>query len=201
MDCFKKAGNEIPFSASKPPMTMRLLAILFLSCVVLSSCYEYEEELSAIAYGSRDYALSSVLLEDWGPHSANHYNMDFTIIGEESLFEERQDARGEVYFTLSEEFDCYIFTEFFSPGRETFREGTFHALGNRDISEVGDDEFVFRRVQFGRSQGERIFGTGGTISIVITGEGVYRMKYDVSLEDGKKLTGTFIGLPEYLDRR
>jgi len=177
-----------------------LYTCLLLSSLLFTSCFEYEEELSLVQYGSRDYALSGVLQEDWGAHSGEHYNMDFTIIGETSVFEENQNALGETYFTLSEDFDCYLFTEFFSPGKEGFQEGTFTALGNRKLSEA-EGEFVYRRVQFGRSLEEAIFGENGTITIVITSKGVYRMKYDILMENGRKLEGTFIGTPQYLDRK
>lgn len=177
----------------------RLLA--FVSLASLTSCFEYEEELSAVTYDDDEFLLSGVLMEDWGTHSANHYNMDFSLIGEDAAFEYNENALGEPYYTLSEPYDCYIFTEFFSPGKKNFTPGVFQELGDRHIEQIDQDEFVFRRLRFGRSENEGILGEKGTVTISIDKNGTYRFKFDVELTTGKKLKGSFTGVPQYLKRQ
>jgi len=179
----------------------KLLFLSILFVLSLSSCFHYEEEVSVISFDQKDYKLSSFLEEDWGHHSANHYNMDFSIVGESTIFEQKQDVAGNVYYVFSEPFDCYLFVEMFSAGPEEFQDGVFRYLGNRKIDEVADDEFVFRRFQFGRSENEKLYAREGYVTVTIDNKGTYHLKFDVDLDTGGHLTGTFIGQPEYLDRR
>lgn len=167
---------------------------------LLSSCYDYEEDTSVIQYDRKPYALSDVLMEDWGGHTETHYNVDFTFIGEHVTFEENQTSQGTIFYTLSDTIDCYIFVELFSPGAEKFTTGNFQRKGRDEFEEL-KDQHVFRRFLFGRSLDESIEAEDGNILVTVDSRGTYRIRYDVTLEDGKELTGKFAGQAIYSDLR
>lgn len=172
-----------------------LFALLTLS-FVFYSCDDDTSTSSSISYGLLDYRLSDLLEEDWGTHTGAHYNKDFTFVGEQTIFEENLTGT-TVYYTFSEEIDCYIFLELFTPG-EVFSVGAFNALGNRKVEDVGD-ECVFRRFFFGQSTSELIVSDEGMVTLSRLPNGFYKISFDVVLENGKELKGSYIGPSIYVN--
>ncbi|REE01745.1 hypothetical protein [Marinoscillum furvescens] len=178
----------------------RLLCISLISMLLFTSCLEYEEEISEVSYGRKGYIFSDVLLEDWGNHAESHYNVDMTFIGESSMFERHVTDRGNTIFTLTEQYDVYIFLELFAAGQKGLKPGVYTMLGEDELEDVPEQD-VFRRFFFGRSSQEGIPAESGEIRLIITHDGTYRLTFDVELASGRELSGTFAGIPHYLDQR
>ncbi len=170
---------------------------VLLSIVLIQSCAKDKETISALNYDGKAYSFSHGLQEDWGAHTGTHYNMDFTLVGENTFFERNQNALGETYFTFNQDFDFYVFVEFFSAGTDQFTNGNFRFLGNDDFADI-TEENVYRRFWFGSTPGELLRSTGGTVKISTSKAGTYTISFDVTLDNNKAVKGTFIGIPEYV---
>lgn len=178
----------------------RLLCISLVLSLFFTSCLEFEDERSELTYGRKGYEFSDVLMEDWGDHADSHYNVDLTLVGESSLFERHTSDRGNTFFTLTEEFDVYLFVELFAAGQKGLRPGVYTMLGDREFHDAAEED-VFRRLFFGRNSQEGLAAESGEVRLVITRDGTYRLTFDVELESGRGLKGTFAGVPHYLDQR
>lgn len=169
--------------------------------VALLGCDEKpEKEPAAVFFEEERYVFSNGLVEEWGAHSGNHYNLDFTLVGSEALFVEQTDVDGSTYFTFSEDPDFYLFFELFSSGQENFEEGEFLALGTKKLSEA-PEENIFRTFFWGRSLAEQIRMTGGRVIVSKSSKGTYMIEFHVVTSDGQILSGTYRGIPHYLDQR
>ena len=178
---------------------MRTILLLMLSSFAWS-CTDFETNISSITYQKEEISISDVLQEDYGAHTEQYYNMDFWMIGSQSNFEENQSSDGQIFYTLSETVDYYLFVELFSPGAHHFRKGTFMPLGDRKIRDLSD-EYVFRTFYFGENFDERIQAKKGSLVISDEPDGQIRISFDVTLENGEHLKGFFNGQPIYFDRR
>jgi hypothetical protein len=182
-------------------MTQKLLPLFILLVIILNACNEYEEDVSQITYANTTFHLSDILREDYGPHSGEHYNIDYSMVGEAVFFLERRNNLGQLYYELSESAaDCFLFIEFFSPGKDSFADGKFTALGDRNLSEVLG-QYVFRRCNFRSSGNSSIFAEEGTIRLSISNSGVHRLYFDLKMYDGRSLKGAFTGKTNYHDKR
>ncbi|MFT6882039.1 MAG: hypothetical protein ACI83W_000405 [Marinoscillum sp.] len=182
-------------------MTQKLLPLFILLVIILNACNEYEEDVSQITYANTTFHLSDILREDYGPHSGEHYNIDYSMVGEAVFFLERRNNLGQLYYELSESAaDCFLFIEFFSPGTESFIDGKFLALGDRNLSDV-PGQYVFRRCNFRSSGNSPIFAEEGTIRLSISNTGVHRLYFDLKMYDGRSLKGAFTGKTNYHDKR
>lgn len=179
------------------PQLFALLLLVF----GLSSCFDFEPQPNAIIYKNETYGLSDLLLEDWGDHSAEHYNYDFTFVGSSALFEKMRTPGGNDLIFLTDTADWFVFTEFFAPDTKRFLPGTYHELGNREIKEIGAEEFIFRKIVFGRTNRSSIEGTAGTIKITQLEADRYRFDYEVTLDNDLKLELHYEGAAVYVDRR
>lgn len=165
----------------------------------IGACDDDSPDNPGITYELEEYHLSDLLEEEWGAHTGNHYNKDFTFVGNQTTFVEITNGF-TVYYTLSEDPDCYIFMELFAPG-ESFSTGAFRALGRRKIEEAHPDEYVFRRFYFGRSLSEIIVCEEGLVTVSRLANNFYKITFDVVMEDGKSLKGSFVGPSIYVDQR
>ncbi|MEP4533116.1 MAG: hypothetical protein ABJ004_08515 [Cyclobacteriaceae bacterium] len=178
-------------------MKPSLLPYLVLIVTLLSSCSEDKEKPSVANYDGEALMFSDCLQQDWADHTGTHYNMDFTFVGEKTVFLRHENIVGEEYFTFSEEFDFYIFMELFTAGTKEFTGGVYHSIGENSFDEV-EDENVFRTFWFGPEPGAIIPAESGQVVVKIGKSGNYAISFDITLQDGNELTGSYIGAPQYV---
>lgn len=180
---------------------LRQILLFSTLIIILSSCFDYEPEVNNMVYQDKDHALSDLLLEDWGAHSAEHYNYDFSFIGAKAKFEKKITSAGDEYIFVADTVDWFVITEFFAPSTKKFLPGTYASLGSRDIEDIDAHEFVFRKLVFGRNGRSSLEALNGTITISEKGSDSYRFVYDITLENDLKLTLKYEGVPLYRDMR
>ncbi|MEO9477460.1 MAG: hypothetical protein ABJG41_18080 [Cyclobacteriaceae bacterium] len=178
-------------------MKSSLLPFLLLIVPFLYSCSEEKEKPSLANYDGEAFRFSDCLQQDWEDHTGTHYNMDFTFVGEKTAFIRHEDITGDEYFTFSEDIDFYIFIELFAAGTKEFAGGVYHSIGENSFDEV-EDENVFRTFWFGPEAGAIIPAQSGQVVVKIGKSGNYAISFDVTLQDGNELTGSYIGAPQYV---
>lgn len=178
-------------------MKSSLLPCMLLTISLLYACSEDKEKISAANYDGETFLFSDCLQQDWADHTGTHYNMDFTFVGEKTEFLRHENIVGDEYFTFSEDIDFYVFVELFTTGTKEFTGGVYHFIGDKSFDQV-EDENVFRTFWFGDEPGAIIPAENGQVVVKIGKNGKYSISFDVSLRDGNKLTGSYIGAPQYV---
>ncbi|MBL3655804.1 hypothetical protein [Fulvivirga sediminis] len=169
--------------------------VLFFSYVVLLpllfSCGSDDDGDTATAngtvtYDGKDYSLTNGFMFDYGAEDG-HYNIDFTAHdGTANIADETVTGTVTVY------------SELYSPGT-SFQTGTFTYMSFFDDPEADDFYFYSASITIDSDGNGKIneddntySATGGTI--VVTGGGDnYTLVYNLTLSNGKKLTGTVSG--------
>ncbi|WP_258105196.1 hypothetical protein [Marinoscillum sp. MHG1-6] len=170
----------------------------FITTLVLSSCNKESDVLSVLHYEDQTLMFSHCLMEDWGAHTGTHYNMDFTIIGESVYFEKQTDYAGRPYFVFSDSVDFFVLIELFSPGTEQFTTGTFRKKSRDESFEEIAEEYIYRRFLFGTAQ-ENFSAIEGNVKLVAFKNGTIRITFDVLLNNDNRVSGTYEGIPEYVE--
>ncbi|WP_114777341.1 hypothetical protein [Botryobacter ruber] len=208
----------------KPTFSHVTLQVLLLLCALLAfSCKEDKEEDPApdttnqLEYNGQKYTFKSGLVEDYGPLSVfgttnTHHNYDFTIL--DGTFTKQADNS---YAPTSASSTVMVFAELFSPGTAGFTTGTFTHIAptDNDDDDLNDTEleskyknkayFNYALVFIDSNNNKTLeqtdiilIATGGTIKVSGSAANP-TLEYNLTLHDGKTLTGSYTGGFTYSD--
>lgn len=182
-----------------------ILAAFFL--LFLCSCSKDEDEpkneLNVLTFDGTPYTMVDGIVEDYGHGflfdngSSPHYNFDFSVFdGEVTLIENG-------YTSIGVSLEVYI--ELFAPG-ESFTAGTFSFVNEDTATEsdvVGKYIFADASVTVVPDSGSDVDyeAVGGSVTVSGSGTTDYTIEFDLQLEGGTSLTGTYSGDFQYSDER
>lgn len=136
---------------------------------------------NSLEYKGKTYSLHEGAVVDYG-YDGEHYNQEFHLI----QFSEDDETLVPVYF----------FLDLFSASEESFKQGVF-TFAEDDADVAGkhyfDDGYFIRNMRVGSEEADEVvFVTGGTVKVA--GSGLdYAIEFDVVLENGEKVKGSFGG--------
>ncbi|WP_425391249.1 hypothetical protein [Ekhidna sp.] len=186
--------------------TPKLAVILGVTIsIFLSSCSKDDGPSSGenvLTFDGNAYTMVDGLVSDYGsgfPYSSDqstaHYNLDFTVFdGEITLFE---DGFSSVGVTLE------VYVELFAPG-ESFSAGTFQYVDDDASASETENKHVFSAgevIVVGSSSDNEYEVTGGSVVVSGSGNTNYTLTYNLQVEGGRTLTGTYAGSFKYEDER
>lgn len=168
---------------------------------------------SAISFDSKSYNMLSGLILDYGSASVldstleSHYNMDFYMLdGTLTLV---QDSINDDEYIASNNSTILVYVELFSPDTTSFKTGTFTFIDEDSVtvsSTSGKYFFTYGEVELdndgvvnGDFDGPEFDLVGGSVVVSGTPPSSYTLNYNLQVEGGRTLTGTYNGSFIYRD--
>lgn len=137
-----------------------------------------------VRFNDQTYAMKTGVFTDYGAGGI-HYNIDFLLI-DRSEAEIRAMAGGEYLL---------LYTELFSPSTNAFETGTFEYYDGTDPE--GKYYFEYAYIEkYDTDTETSVFeyeATGGTVTVSGGTNNEYTITYDLTMEGGRRLTGSFRG--------
>lgn len=182
------------------------LSIFFLLIGIAVSCKDSDGGdpvpalTNAVEYNGKTYNLLDGLIFDYGAfglgtnNNLTHYNYDFAVVNGEikqvnGVYDEDNVTAG-------------IWVELYSPGTDSFEPGTFTYMDEKNMTESAiANKYFFKNASFlaVEEQGYTfLYVKGGTVKVSGTANN-YTLEYDMVLEDGKPLKGSFSRSLKYND--
>lgn len=187
---------------SPPFLILTVLLLIF-----LGSCSKDEDEpkeaQNALTFDGVSYTMVDGIVEDYGHGflfdngSSPHYNYDFSLFdGEVTLIEGGYTSVGV---------SIEVYAELFAPGEE-FSAGTFSYVDEETATESDvEGKYIFAdaSVTIVPDTGSDVDyeAVGGSITVSGSGTTDYTIEFDLQLEGGTSLTGTYSGKFQYSDER
>jgi len=169
---------------------------------------------NTIVFDGTTYNLKSGLASDYGAASfgnsnvSSHYNYDFDVL--DGTISANPDTTGDEYI-LSTNTTISLYVELFSPDTTSFKTGTFSYIPDSLVTEAlvqGKYWFSASDVQLdndgvvnGQLDGPNYDVVGGSVIVSGTGPASYALTYNLQVEGGRNLTGTYNGSFLYNDEK
>ena len=173
-----------------------------LALLATASCKDDDSDVDAdpitgnFMFDGKGYTARKGFVVDNGGLQT-HYNYDFYLVDKADItLSDLESSTGELNTTF------FLFAELFSPGDDEFRTGTFTFNENAD-----DDDYFFVDVDLvvdsnndnKLSLADTFYDAeGGTITVAGTPNN-YTLTFNLTLDNGKKLTGSYTGNFQYVD--
>lgn len=174
------------------------ISTLFLASVLLFGCSKSDDDdvepaaNNSFIINDQEYALDAGLIENYGETDLDVYDFDITlyssavtVVEEDGEYYELAGEGNALYFDFASSTESDL-----APGTYTYSDayevGTF-AVG----AAVADADF-------GSESGTGYFVESGTVTVEKDGD-TYKITFDVTLDTGDNMTGSYSGLLKLYD--
>ena len=194
----------------KTTFSLKFLTLLAFASLFIISCSKDDDDdddanNNTVVYDGTSYTMVDGLVSDYGSYdpidlgTASHYNIDFAIVDAVLV----QVTEGDyTYWNPGENTTIWAYAELFSSGTASFQTGTFVFIDyDTATAESIEGKIFFTDVEVGVISGTselEFEATAGTVTVSGSGTN-YTISFDITLENGKKLTGGYSGVFKFED--